>query len=122
MPRKIIPFLATGMLVLSGAALAGQTMSVPVGGSLPLRLEAPASQIIISNPAAADVTVQSPTQLTVHGKAAASTTLVILAEDGRILVDRQVVVGGAGGSGKGGIGLIYATGKNVPIGGQRSDP
>lgn len=115
MPRRITTFLAAGMLVLAGAAQAGQTMGVSLNGSVTLKLERPASQIIIGNPAVADVTVLSPTNVIVHGKSAAATTLLILGEDGKILLDRQVVVGAASGQS---VGLIYATGKNVPIGGQ----
>jgi hypothetical protein len=64
----------------------------------------------------ADVTVQSPRLITVFGKTPSATSLTVLGEGGKTLLDVPVVVGAGSASG---LGVIYATGKNVPPGGYR---
>lgn len=102
---------------VGGAALGAEAMLVPAGAAITLRLDRPARQVIIGNPAVADVTVQSPRVLTVFGKAASATTLTVLGEGGRVVLDVPLVVGA--GTSDSGLGVIYATGKSIPTGGQR---
>jgi Flp pilus assembly secretin CpaC len=101
---------------VGGAALGAEPLLVPAGSAISVRLDRAARQVIVGNPAVADVTVQSPRLITVFGKAASATTLTVLGEGGKTVLDVPVVV--APGS-ENGLGIIYATGKNVPAGGQR---
>lgn len=124
MSGKTFAVLATAVLLLSlayvgtvgGAALGAEAMLVPAGSAITVRLDRPARQVIVGNPAVADVTVQSPRLLTVFGKAVSATTLTVLGEGGKVVLDVPVVVGAGTETG---LGVIYATGKNIPNGGQR---
>lgn len=124
MSGKAIAASAVTILLLSlafvgsvgGAALGAEAMLVPAGSAVTVRLDRPARQVIIGNPAVADVTVQSPRVLTLFGKAASATTLTVLGDGGRTILDVPVVV--AAGS-ETSLGVIYATGKGIPNGGQR---
>lgn len=101
---------------VGGAALGGEALLVPNGSAVSVRLDRPARQVIIGNPAVADVTVQSPRLITVFGKSASATTLTVLGDGGKTLMDVPVVVGAGSDTG---LGVVYATGKDVPLGGQR---
>lgn len=123
MSAKIIAFLAAAFFVLSlafvgtvgGAALGAEAVQVPLGSAVMLHLDRPAKQVIVGNPAVADVTVQSPRMLALFGKAPSATTLTVLGEGGKPVLEVPVVVSMGGNSS---LGIIYATGKGVPNGGQ----
>lgn len=102
---------------VGGAALGAEALLVPAGAAVTVRLDRPARQVIIGNPAVADITVQSPRLLTVFGKAASATTLTVLGDGGKTVLDVPVVVGAGSATG---LGVIYATGKGIPVGGQRT--
>lgn len=113
----IAAFLALAFVgTVGGAALGAETLLVPNGAAVSLRLDRPARQVIVGNPAVADVTVQSPRVITVFGKSSAATTLTVLGEGGKVVLDVPVVV--APGT-QTGLGVIYAAGKATPAGGQR---
>lgn len=124
MSGKTIAALATAAALLTlafvgtvgGAALGAENLLVPLGSAVSVRLDRPARQVIVGNPAVADVTVQSPRLITVFGKAASATTLTVLGEGGKTVLDVPVVVGAGSASG---LGVIYAAGKNIPAGGLR---
>lgn len=123
MSGKAIAASAVTILLLSlafvgsvgGAALGAEAMLVPLGSAITIRLDRPARQVILGNPAVADVTVQSPRVLTVFGKSISATTLTVLGDGGKSVLDVPVVVGPGSATG---LGVIYATGKGVPNGGQ----
>lgn len=99
---------------VGGAALGAEPVLVPLGGALTVRLDRPARNVIVGNPAVADVTVQSSRVLVVFGKTASATSLTVLGDGDKTVLDVPVVVGVASNAG---LGIIYATGKNVPLGG-----
>lgn len=100
---------------VGGAALGAEPVLVPLGSAVTVRLDRPARHVIVGNPAVADVTVQSARVLVVFGKAASATSLTVLGDGDKTVLDVPVVVGGGSGSG---LGIIYAAGKGVPLGGQ----
>jgi Flp pilus assembly secretin CpaC len=120
MSERTTAILAAAALLLAAscmnsAALGAEAMLVPAGSAVIVRLDRPARQVIVGNPAVADVTVQSPRLLTVFGKAVSATTLTVLGDGGRIVLEAPIVVGpGSDAS----LGVIYASGKGVPNGGQ----
>ncbi|HLO78056.1 MAG TPA: pilus assembly protein N-terminal domain-containing protein [Magnetospirillum sp.] len=124
MSLKATAVLAATLMLLTlvfvgsvgGAALGAEATLVPLGSAITIRLDRPARQVIVGNPAVADVTVQSPRVLTVFGKAASATSLTVMGEGGKVVLDVPIIVGG---SSETGLGVIYAAGKAVPAGGQR---
>jgi Flp pilus assembly secretin CpaC len=57
-----------------------------------LSLSAPARRVILGNPAIADVTVEQPTLLAVFGKIPGETSLIVLGEGNKVLLNRAMVV------------------------------
>lgn len=100
---------------VGGAALGAEPVLVPLGAAVTVRLDRPARHVVVGNPAVADVTVQSARVLVVFGKSASATSLTVLGDGNKTVLDVPVVV--AAGS-SAGLGIIYATGKTVPLGGQ----
>ena len=58
------------------------------------RINKPAATVIIGNPAIADVTVEDERTLVLTGRSFGVTNLMILTEDGELIVDRTIVVRG----------------------------
>lgn len=116
MSHRMKAILAAAFLTIGSAAAAGEAMLVPAGSAVTIRLDRPARQVIIGNPAVADVTVHSSRQLTLFGKSPAATTLTVLGDNGKVVLEAPVVVGVGSAEG---LGVIYAAGKSVPLGGQR---
>ena len=58
------------------------------------RINKPAATIIIGNPAIADATVEDDRTLVLTGRSFGVTNLMILTEDGELIVDRTIVVRG----------------------------
>jgi Flp pilus assembly secretin CpaC len=56
------------------------------------RLERPAAQIVVGNPSIADVSVQSGKVLVVTGKSFGETNLIAIDADGKVIVNRLLVV------------------------------
>lgn len=80
------------------AALADQILSVPLNNAERLRLQGAAKDVIVANPAVADVTMLAPDQLVLIGKQAGRTTLLILDSKQRVLLNSMIVVSdGSGG-------------------------
>jgi len=70
---------------------------VPVDQSTYVTLSAPAHNIILGNPAIADVSVSDQRHLVVTGKGAGITNLIVTDAGGRTIFDRQIVVGAGTG-------------------------
>ena len=83
---------AIALALIAGPAVAGQPLQVTKDQSTRLRLAGPARDVVVANPAVADVTVLDPRSLVVLGKAYGSTHLLVIDALGRTLVDREVVV------------------------------
>ena len=95
-------------------AQADETLDVPLGHASIIHLSSSPSQVIIGNPAIADVTVQSSRTLAVFGKYPGGTTLTILDNKGNALMETSVMVTS---SAAGGVTVHYGTGKNWVPGG-----
>ena len=89
----ILPTLAAP-LILTGIAQteAAETMLVHVDQAQILRLEEPASSIIIGNPMIADATIQDDKMLVITGISYGSTNLIILDAEGQEILSRQLEV------------------------------
>ena len=110
--------LSTGFVLacLSWSVAAGATESieVPLGGALPVPLKQAAHQVVVGNPAIADVTVQSARNLTLFGKYPGGTTLMVTDAAGKLILDAVVVV--TAGSSEA-VTLRYGTAKTWVPGG-----
>jgi Flp pilus assembly secretin CpaC len=87
--RSFIVAAAIALVATSSAH--ADALSIELNGARIVKLDSPASDIIIANPAIADVTVQTPNRLVIIGKQAGLTRLIVMS-DGAITMDTQVVV------------------------------
>jgi hypothetical protein len=92
--RKIALSLA---LALAPAATFAASLGVPLDQSALITLSAPAHNIVLGNPAIADVSVSDGRHLVVTGKGAGITNLIVTDAGGRTIFDRQIVVGAGSG-------------------------
>ncbi|WP_026784502.1 pilus assembly protein N-terminal domain-containing protein [Pleomorphomonas koreensis] len=91
--RSILLAVALAAPVLAPAAgLAADTVKVELDQARIYRLAAPASTIIIGNPAIADATLQDAQTLIVTGRAYGQTNLIVLDEQGETVTDAQLAV------------------------------
>jgi putative type II/III system pilus formation protein len=88
---------ALALAVAPAAALAA-TLDVPLDQSAFVTLAAPAHNVIIGNPAIADVSVADQRHIIITGKGAGITNLVITDARGHAIFDRQIVVGAGSGN------------------------
>ncbi len=92
-------FLAT-MAIMAFVAVAGssargaEVMRVTIDEAALLRLPVPAAQIILGNPAIADVAIQDSKLLVVTGKAYGSTNVIVLDHKGDVITERRLTVVG----------------------------
>ncbi len=79
--------IGAGMLSLAaaaaGPALAADLIDVTIDFASVLKLDRPAGTIVIGNPGIADAAVQDETTLVLTGKAAGTTNLIVLDQDGK---------------------------------------
>ena len=88
-----LPLLVTPLSVVPSLAYAASApVSVKVNMARILRINAPASTVIIGNPAIADVTIQDPQTLVLTGKAYGQTNLIVLDSKGSPIADTMVEV------------------------------
>jgi Flp pilus assembly secretin CpaC len=84
--------IAAGLAVATVSSVQAQNaLTVELDGARILKLDTPASDVIIGNPNVADVTVQTPNRLVVIGRAPGLTRLIVM-NDGTITMDTQIVV------------------------------
>ncbi|MDQ0466446.1 hypothetical protein QO010_004239 [Caulobacter ginsengisoli] len=81
---------------LAQPALA-ESLQVRIDQAARLMLASPARDVIIGNPAVADVTVIDGRSLIITGKGYGVTNLIVVDRAGRTIVDRQIVVSGPDG-------------------------
>lgn len=79
-------------LQLAGAAWA-KDIEVEIDEASLVRLERPATEVIIGNPSIADVSVQSGRLLVVTGKSFGVTNLIVVDEKGKQILSKNVSVG-----------------------------
>jgi hypothetical protein len=94
----------------ASSAHAADALTVELDGARILKLDSPASDIIIGNPNVADVTVQNPNRLVIIGRAPGLTRLIVMT-DGTITMDTQVVVAARNTSAQ--VSVLAPDGKNV---------
>jgi Flp pilus assembly secretin CpaC len=84
---------AAAGIAISAASIAhaADALTVELDGARILKLDTPASDVVIGNPNIADVTVQTPNRLVILGRAPGVTRLIVM-NDGTITMDTQVVV------------------------------
>jgi hypothetical protein len=83
-------------LALSPVAALAASLGVPLDQSLRLTLTSAAHDVIVGNPAIADVTIADDHHLIVTGKQDGMTNLIVTDHRGRTIFDRQLVVHGGG--------------------------
>lgn len=83
---SILPVWASGMNA------SGRDIEVLMDQAMMVRLERPAAEIVIGNPSIADVAVQSSNTLVLTGKSFGETNLIVTDREGKVLVNRRVVV------------------------------
>ena len=95
MIRKSLAVLCSVGIVLGGIApalAASAPVSVKVNMARILRIDAPASTVVIGNPGVADVTIQDPQTLVLTGKSYGQTNLIVLDGNGNPIADTMVQV------------------------------
>lgn len=97
-------------LTVASSAQAAEALSVELYGARILKLDTPASDIVIGNPHVADVTVQTPNRLVVIGRAPGITRLIVMS-DGTITMDTQVVVAARDSSAQ--VSVLAPDGNNI---------
>ncbi len=90
---SLVALIALPMLMAPALTLAESApVSVKVNMARILRINAPASTVIVGNPAIADVTIQDPQTLVLTGKAYGQTNLIVLDNRGSPIADTLVEV------------------------------
>ena len=84
--------IAGGASLAAMAAQAADDLIVKYDQSQLLRLPRPASEIIIGNPAIADISVQSGNLLVITGKTFGITNIIALDADRNVIQDQRVLV------------------------------
>src|SRR5687768_8260845 len=103
---------AAAGIAISAASIAhaADALTVELDGARILKLDTPASDIVIGNPNIADVTVQTPNRLVILGRAPGVTRLIVMS-DGTITMDTQVVVHAKGISNQ--VSVLAPDGGNI---------
>lgn len=91
MRRSALALAALALLSVASPALA-DSLAVKIDQSVGLSLTSSARDVMVGNPAIADVQVIDSRHLLVMGKAYGVTNLVVIDTRGRTLVNQQVVV------------------------------
>ena len=93
--RRLLLSLTAGLALLATASQAGApTLSVPIDQSARLLLPPGARDVMIGNPAIADLNVIDGRSVVVLGKGYGVTNLLVIDALGRTVLERQVVVSG----------------------------
>lgn len=96
---RFLTILAVGVVTCVGALgarsprAAAAGMTVPLSETRPLSFTGSAADVLVGDPAIADVTVIDHHHLLVHGKAFGRTNLVVMDEAGRTVFSSAVIVG-----------------------------
>jgi hypothetical protein len=99
--------LAVALLIAGGhLAQADQIISIPLNDAEKLTIKGAAKDVILANPAVADVTMLRPDLLIIIGKQAGRTTLLILDDKQKVVFNGMVVVS----DGSGGLVTVHGPG------------
>lgn len=86
--------LALALLIgFAPAAASAASLAVSLDQAVRVSLKVPAQDVIVGNPAIADVTVADQHHLVIVGKSYGVTNLVVVGPSGRTIFDRQIIVG-----------------------------
>ena len=114
MPSIPLRFAVVVLALAAGPAAAAETgravINLGVGQATVLHLSRPAKDVVVGNPAVADVTVENATTLVVFGRKTGGTTLAVLDSRGKVQAQADLVVG-AGGPDS--VAVTWASGKDV---------
>jgi Flp pilus assembly secretin CpaC len=103
--------IAAGLAMATVSSVQAQNaLTVELDGARILKLDTPASDVVIGNPNVADVTVQTPNRLVIIGRAPGLTRLIVM-NDGTITMDTQVVVTAKNASAQ--VSVLAPNGQNV---------
>jgi len=94
-PSGMRQLLLSLALALAPSVTLAASLSVPLDQSALISLSAPARDVIVGNPAIADVSVSDQRHVIVTGKGPGVTNLVVTDAAGRTIFARQIVVGGS---------------------------
>jgi Flp pilus assembly secretin CpaC len=92
--RKLIGAALVGLAaaIFAGPALALDPIDVTIDFAKLVKLERPASTIVVGNPGIADATIEDETTLVLTGKAAGVTNLIVLDDEGQEITHALVRV------------------------------
>ncbi len=102
------PYLTAALLAavsLAPAARAAGVVTVPLAGARLLSVPGQPAQVVVGDPAVADVTLQSRHRLVLFGRHVGGTTLMVLDHQGHLLLRTSVMVAAAD---SGGVVIHYA--------------
>ena len=85
--------LALILAILAPASALAETLTVNLDQAARLTLSRPAGDVMVGNAAIADVSVLDPHHLILTGKSFGVTNLMVIDQTGRVIFNRQVVVG-----------------------------
>ncbi len=103
--------IAAGLAATMASSVQAQNaLTVELDGARILKLDNPASDVVIGNPNVADVTVQTPNRLVILGRAPGITRLIVM-NDGTITMDTQIVVTAKNASAQ--VSVLAPDGQNV---------
>lgn len=111
--RTILAAMVFGT-ALAAPLMAAETIEVALGGAQQVQLRQAARQVVVGNPAIADITMQSPRSLTIFGKYPGGTSLAVMDGGGHVVLDLAVVVTPSSATG---VTVRYGTGKSWVPGG-----
>lgn len=94
--RRLIASAIAALLVCAPAMAAAAPLVLGLGEGEAVRLSGPARNVVVGDPEIADVSMTGPRDMVVLGRGYGSTSIVVTAQDGRLLFNREVVVGGEG--------------------------
>ena len=92
LPQRLAVVAALLAIAVHPAAAADPVVDVLIDQATLVRLERPAAEIVVGNPSIADVSVQSGKVLVVTGKSFGETNLIVMDADGKVFVNRRLVV------------------------------
>jgi hypothetical protein len=92
--RKLAVLLIAvlALRVAPAAAAEAEPLVVNLDKAHMMRLAKPAHRVVVGNPAIADVTLETPVLMSIFGKTAGETSLLILGDDDREILSQPIVV------------------------------
>lgn len=90
--RRPILIASLGLAAISGACSAAGILSVPLNLGVRVGLSGEARSVVVGNPLIADVNVTDTRSLVIVGKAPGVTNIIVIARDGRTLMNQTISV------------------------------